>query len=92
MTRILDILRPVGLAGITVGLSIWLLWLNSICLNEWASKFMLSDKVVRLHRLMNGVLFLQTMVTLALILALEVVITKKRKKERGQGHDENRAL
>ena len=81
MTRTRDILRPLGLVVLAGGLFIWLLWLNTMCMDEFASKFIVSDKVLSLHRLTNGLLFLQTILILGLVCALEMAITKKRKPE-----------
>jgi hypothetical protein len=76
-----DILRPLGLVVLAGGLFISLLWLNTMCMDEFASKFILSDRVQSLHRLTSGLLFLQTILILALVCALEMAITKKRKSK-----------
>ena len=65
------------------GLFISLLWLNALNLNEFASKFILSEKVLTMHRLTSGLLFLQLLLMLGLIYALERTMTKKRKNTEG---------
>jgi len=79
-----DILRPLGLVVLAVSLFISLLWLNTMCMDEFASKFLLSDRVYRLHRLISGLLFLQTMLIFALVCALEMAINKNRKSKRAE--------
>jgi len=76
-----NILRPLGLVVLAGSLFISLLWLNAMCMDEFASKFILSERVLRLHRLSGALLFLQTILILALVCALEMAITKKRKSE-----------
>ena len=76
-----DILRPLALVVLAGGLLMSLLWLNTMCLDEFASKFILSDRVQRLHRLTSALLLLQTILILALVCALEMAITRKRKSE-----------
>jgi hypothetical protein len=65
------------------GLFISLLWLNVLSVDEFASKFILSDRVLKMHRLTSGLLFLQLWLMLALIFALERAITRKRKEAEG---------
>lgn len=66
------------------GLFISLLWVNVLYMDEFASKFILSDKVLTIHRLTSGLLFLQLLMMLALIFALERAITKKNKTEKAE--------
>ena len=81
MMRMGDILRPLGLVVLAGGLFISLLWLNTLFMDEFASKFILSDRVQSLHRITSGLLFLQTILILTLVCALEMALTKKRKPE-----------
>jgi hypothetical protein len=66
------------------GLFIALLWLNLLYMDEFASKFILSDNVMTIHRLTSGLLFLQLIMMLALIFALERAIAKKNKTEKAE--------
>ena len=79
--RMREILRPLGLVVLAGCLFISLLWVNTMCMDEFASNFILSDRVQRLHRLTNGLLILQTIFILALVCALEMAMKKKRESE-----------
>ncbi len=81
-----DVLRPLALTTLAGGLFIWMLWLNVMCLDESASKFALSDKVLRLHRLTNWLLLAQLVLTLGLVLALELVIAARRTPVEAEHH------
>ena len=78
MMRMREILRSLGLVVLAGCLFISLLWVNTMCMDEFASNFILSDRVQRLHRLTSGLLFLQTILTLALVCTLEMAMKKKR--------------
>ncbi len=67
--------------GGAVTLFISLLWQNALCLDACASNFVLSDKILRIHRIISGLLFLQLVLQLTVIVAFERLITKKRGRE-----------
>jgi hypothetical protein len=75
------IILPFALILLASGIFAALLWLNLMYVDEFASKFALSDKVFGLHRLTNGLLFVQLLLTLALAWGWASVAVKKRKTE-----------
>jgi len=79
-----DTLRPLSLTLVAVGGFIWLFWLNALYMDEFASKFMLSERVLRLNQWTRGLLFVQLILSLILIVGLEMVIAKKRKEQKGE--------
>jgi hypothetical protein len=76
--RLLDEVRPIALAGMAAALSLTLLWLNFLWLDEFASRFGLSEKVIELHRLVTVILAIQWLIMLTLIWGLERALSRRR--------------
>ena len=71
MNRMQRAVRPIGLVVVASLLCITPIYLSVLSLDEFASKFILSDKVVKLHRLITFLSAAQWLLMLALVYKVE---------------------
>ena len=81
MKRLLRIVRPIALEGIATGIFVAQLWFLFLWYDECASRFVLSEKVQSLHRILTGLAVVQWLILSILIWILETVMIKQRTPE-----------
>ncbi len=79
MRRTRDILRHLGRVALMVGLFISLVWLIFVHLDELASQFGHSDRVLELHQRDNAWFLGETILLFAFICAMETLNWRKCK-------------
>ena len=77
MNRMQRAVRPIGLVVLASLLCIAPIYLSVLSLDEFASKFLLSDKVVKLHRLIAFLSAAQWLLMLVLIYKVESHTAKR---------------
>lgn len=81
MKRLLEDIRPIALVGIASGTSLSLLWFLLLLLDQFASRFALSDKVDGLYHLLQSIIVVQWLFMLILIWSLERARAKPPRPE-----------
>ena len=79
MNRMQHAVRPIGLVVVASLLCIAPMYLSVLSLDEFASKFILSDKVMKVHRLIAFLSAAQWLLMLVLIYKMERDTVKRMK-------------